>query len=196
MLNFNKLILIICIIYSFPSSASTKNILNSSDICIIEDLGISGRPVAYIYTNKVISCELAQKLYTNTFISAYKYLFIYLNLNKNLSLPKKIDIKIINLSELNDPRKFIDADKECMTNIKCSSGAYLGRTYYSYESNNITTYIAGNTPFENDSEFSLYSTLKHELMHIILFRYGIHDKLNEKQEHILIKNYLKYSNTN
>lgn len=156
--------------------------------CIVNDPGISGGATATVYSNGQVSCERIQHLYTEVyrlardFLSAKKY-------DLSRSAPaKQLTLRILTLAELNNPENFSQTDKRCMYNSNCASGAYFGRTFYADTSYNINAYVVYSSV---GGKYSFISTLKHELMHAILYRYQWNILLGN-EEHVLIDNFLEW----
>lgn len=141
-----------------------------------------------VYSNNQLSCIDIQKIYIETYSKVNNYLSL---LKYDLKEKKKykINIRIVSLEQLNNINNFSKTDKRCMYNIKCDSGAFLGRTFYSELSDNINIYVVyGN--FGVYKQYSFERIFKHELLHAMIFKYGLNNKLSDKQEHKIINNFL------
>lgn len=160
--------------------------------CEINDPGISGNRTVDVYANGQISCASFQDAFIKTYSQILKYLS---QLNYDLKSPamiKTLKIRVLNLSQMNDPNNFAETDAKCMYNSKCETGAYYGRSFFADSSSNINVYVV--YPRTNvDWKFSFSSTLKHELMHVILYRHHWNYMLFGDAEHKLIDRYLEWS---
>lgn len=165
-----------------------------SEHCIISDPGISGSDITDVYTNGQVSCAAIQKLYSDTYIHARMF-FTELKYDFEQPTPvKTINLRILTLAQLNNPDNFSGTDSKCMSNPWCYSGAFYGRTFYSPDSSNINVYVVYPRT-RVDWKFSFASTLKHELLHAILYRYQWNLLLGE-EEHKLINRFLEWEKTN
>jgi len=160
-----------------------------SDYCIIKDPGVSGSITIDAYTHGQVTCDKLQSIYSDAYVQIRAYLT---SLNYDFSLPaprKTLHLRILTLAELNEPDNFSQTDRRCMYDVKCSSGAFFGRTFYSEQSSNINIYVVYlQSPVA--WKFSFTSTIRHELMHAILYRYRWNIFL--KNEHELINNFLEW----
>lgn len=158
--------------------------------CVIKDPGLSGSEQAIIYYNEYMSCHVLEKLYIDTykelttFLAQYNYINVY-------NTQKHITIRILTIAELNNPDNFSGTEKTCMNGrtSKCKNGVYVGRTFYSPVSNNINVYVTYNLYRD---QYGFVPTMKHELMHAILYRYGLHERFDNIQEHSLIIEFLDW----
>jgi len=156
--------------------------------CVINDPGVSGSSTANAYTNGQISCSELQHLYTEIYTQAREYLTTRYKYDFNSPAPtKSLSLRILTLAELNNPDNFSQTNPKCMYNVKCDTGAYFGRTFYADTSSNINVYVVHNAL---TGKYSFVSTLKHELMHAILYRYRWNYLLGESKEHALIDKFL------
>lgn len=156
--------------------------------CVVNDPGISGSPTINAYSNGQVDCNTMQGLYADVYTQVREYLFAH---NYDLTQPaitKTLSLRIITLAELNDPDNFSQTDAKCMYNDKCASGAYFGRTFYSDSSSNINVYVVYSSA---GGRYSFVSTLKHELMHAILYRYRW-NLILKNNEHALIYRFLAW----
>ncbi len=161
-----------------------------SEHCNVTDIGLSGGPTIQIYAHGQVGCDKLQKLYTDTYAHIYKFLgFNNYDLTQTIG-PKNIVLHILTLAELNNPENFSQTDKRCMYDIKCDSGAFFGRTFYSDHSSNINVYVVYPEQHPPSWKYSFESSIKHELMHVILYRYRLNRFMSDNSEHKLIDKFL------
>lgn len=168
-------------------------LLNSAKFsthCVVSDPGISGSKKIDVYSNGQISCIDIQTLYSEAYNQIYNFFSLAgFDFTKNND-PKSLNLRIVTLADLNNPTNFSMTDKRCMFDAGCESGAYFGRTFYSNASSNINTYIVYSTI---KGKYSFKSTLKHELVHDILYRYRWNRSMDEATEHKLIDRFILWS---
>ena len=157
--------------------------------CIIDDPGITGNPTINAYSHGQVDCKQIQKLYSDTYTHARDFLSsVYkFDFTKSAKI-KTLSLRILTLAELNNPDNFSQTDKLCMYNAHCNSGAFFGRTFFADTSSNINVYVVHSSV---SGKYSFVSTLKHELMHAILYRYRW-NYLNDDDEHALIDKFLAW----
>lgn len=161
-----------------------------SEHCVISDPGISGSAKIDAYTHGQVSCDKLQALYGDIYVQAHAYLDS-LHYSFSSKAPSyTIHLRVLTLAELNDPDNFAETNRHCMYNAKCRTGAYFGRTFYSPASSNINVYVV-YPETQVDWKFSFVSSIKHELMHAILYRYRWNILLGN-EEHTLIDNFLEW----
>lgn len=162
--------------------------------CVISDPGISGKPTVDVYTHGQIDCQRLQKFVNQAYIDSRNFLehegYVFFN-NARV---RNLTIRLLTLAELNNPENFSNTDKACMRDVDCESGAYFGRTFYEDGSYNINVYIAYKQLSGRYAKYSFLPTFKHELMHVILYRYKWHYSMDEKDEHALINRFLSWKN--
>jgi len=160
-----------------------------SNHCIITDPGLSGSSTIDVYSHGQVDCNTVQKLYSDTYTHAREFLSSVYNYNLNSpAAAKTLVLRILTQAELNNPDNFSQTDKKCMYN-RCDSGVYYGRTFYAETSSNINVYVVYNSL---TGKYSFVSTLKHELMHAILYRYRWTYLLGNNEEHALIDKFLAW----
>lgn len=181
------LVLLPCIVYGKPIIGLNDygELLSPKKFsvhCKIEDPGISGYAVIDVYSNGQIECKTLQKNYFLTYVHMHDFLiFNKYDFTPSVS-PKILTLRIVTLAELNNPNNFSQTDKRCMYNIRCESGAFFGRTFYSITSSNINIYVVYHE--ENIHwRYSFASSMDHELMHAILYRYQWSHFLSGDAEH-------------
>lgn len=158
--------------------------------CLISDPGISGSDIVSAYSNGQITCGELQKLYSVTYFDMQNFLIFKKHDFTKAPISRTLVLRVLTLAELNDPDNFSQTDSRCMYNIKCESGAFFGRTFYSDASSNINVYVTYPKQRPSSWKYSFVSSIKHELMHVILYRYGWNYPLNSKAEHALIDEFL------
>lgn len=174
-------------LYDYGELLSTDKF---SQHCAIFDPGISGSSTIDAYTHGQISCDKLQTLYTDVYAQVRAYLdFAHYTLSSKAPI-YTVHLRILTLAELNDPNNFAETDQRCMYNAKCRTGAYFGRTFYSPASSNINIYVV-YPETQVDWKYSFVSSIKHELMHAILYRYRWSIVLGG-EEHALIDKFLKW----
>lgn len=164
--------------------------------CTIYDPGISGSITIEAYSNGQISCVKLQELYSEIYIHANVFLGAQKYDTAKRGQSKTLVLRILTLAELNDPKNFSQTDKQCMHNIRCDSGAYFGRTFYSDASSNINVYVVYPESVPPSWKYSFTSNIKHELMHVILYRYQWTYFLSRDTEHALIDKFLVWDRKN
>lgn len=161
---------------------------NFKQHCRLLDEGLSGKDTFEIYSNEKINCNRIQNIYNETYFQILNFLSVN-NYSINKTIPYNIVIRILTISQLNNPNNFAGTESACMRGFvkDCKDGVFVGRTFYGKNSSNINIYVTDNNL---GSRYSFFPTIKHELMHAILYIYGLHSFLSEKEEHMLISKFL------
>ncbi len=158
--------------------------------CVINDPGVSGSSTTDVYTHGQIACNKIQELYDEAYVGSRNFLEHAGYVFPASMRTRNVTVRILTLAELNNPDNFSNTDKACMRSFDCDSGAYFGRTFYEDSSYNINVYIAYKQLTGKYIKYSFVSTLRHEVMHAILYRYRWHYSMDDKDEHILIDKFL------
>ena len=153
---------------------------------------MSGSNTIDAYSSGQVDCGTLQELYTEAYTQARVYLSTVQKYDFSQHAPAKtLHLRILTLADLNNPDNFSETDSQCMYNIRCASGAYFGRTFTSPASSNINVYVVYPETKSIKWKFSFPSTIKHELMHAILYRYQWNILLGDK-EHALVDKFLEW----
>lgn len=169
---------------------------NFSTHCTINDPGITGRKTLNIYTHGAPTCDELQALYNKAYTQVNTYL---LPAKTQTSLAKTLTIWVVTLAEINNPEYFDGVNERCMHNPKCRSGAYFASSFPNGNSSNIDTYLVFDKtitsyPENAPKKYSFFPLIKHELMHVILYKYrqlGMKEYVFDmEKEHELINDFL------
>lgn len=165
-----------------------------STYCLLRDRGLTGSPTADAYTRDEVSCAELQALFAETFQLAREFLTTEMHYGlSDRPTPKRLALRILKLDELNSRQHFSLTDDACGRNPSCSSGAYFGRTFYADESPTINAYVVFSRHRAIRKPYDFESSVRHELMHVLLRVQRLSYLLDDKEEHALIARFLHWA---
>lgn len=196
-------VLLLVIAASVPAAAKPMPGLNDygnlidpakfSSHCPLADPGISGSATTLAYTRGEVSCTDLQALYDATYRDAKEFLSTEMHYNiSNKPSPKKLVLRVLRLDELNNPDNFSGTDRRCMFNPRCSSGGYYGRTFWADDTTNINSYVVFSRLKGIHKPYDFESSVRHELMHVLLRVQLLSLVLDDTEEHTLIARFLHW----